>query len=290
MEINSPVAEKWLKCSSNNLHQKFWSTQWEDYYKKKLKDYKGQMKELIEKDVDRSCYGLTNYPRQQKQMRNELKNVLCAYCVYDPELGYTQGMSFIVERLLSHLSDYQAYIVWLGILKTDNFRNYYTNDFGTNIKQNFSETIQELTTNLPKISKHIHTIVNLSKSVGSKIIADTDDPMFIFYNLFTQISMTLGCILPISNIEKDQIITEFLLERNKNRTITTVLLGVLSVMQSVLLKTKTPEDIYMLLSSESLVMHLKDRTVFKEGHIVRERLTLSAPDTNCMDSDEFWIV
>ena len=143
MEINSPIAKKWLKFSADNLHQKFWAKQWDEYFQKRKLEYNGQMQDIIEKDVSRSCYSLEDYPRLQNLMRKELSDILHAYCSYDPELGYTQGMNFIVERLLAHLTDYQAFIVWLGILKTDNFRTFYTDDFGDRLMERFENSIIE---------------------------------------------------------------------------------------------------------------------------------------------------
>ena len=265
MELNSRLAEKWLKFSANNLHQKFWSKQWKDFYEKKLGEYHGQQRELIEKDVERSCYVLRDNPRLQKQTRRELENVLFAYTVYDPELGYTQGMSFIVERLLAHLTDYQAYIVWLGVLKTDDFRSYYTNNFGDTLALNFKETKEDITLKFPKLAKHLKGICSLD----------------VFYNLFTQISMTLGCILPIPASVKDDIITEFLQDRNKNLTVTTILFGVLHTLESTLLKLNRADDneVHLILSIESLSKSLYGVHVLAKGKLVRERSMQTSDDS-----------
>ena len=37
--------------------------------------------------------------------KNKLYNVLKAYSILDPELGYTQGMNFIVAMLLMNIHD-----------------------------------------------------------------------------------------------------------------------------------------------------------------------------------------
>ena len=40
-------------------------------------------------------------------MHDMMFNVLKAYCVLDPELGYTQGMNYMVSSILFHLIESQ---------------------------------------------------------------------------------------------------------------------------------------------------------------------------------------
>jgi hypothetical protein len=272
MEINSPCAKKWLKFSANNLQQKFWGTQWNEYYQDKLKLYKGHMSDIIQKDVERSVYNLSEFPRLKNVVRKELTNVMQAYCAYDPELGYTQGMSFIIERLLAHLTDYQTFIVWLGILKTDDFRSFYTEQFGDRINAAFKETCKDIRIKFPELCTFIKKLVKKNKHTTIFGCEDTNnESLFILYGLFTQICMTLGCNLPITNTTKDQIITEFLQNRNKIYTCTTLIFGVIAILEEKIYTVKSIDDIYILLNTNSLEQLLKNKDILKEGTNVRDR-------------------
>jgi Rab-GTPase-TBC domain len=271
MEINSPCAKKWLKFSANNLQQKFWGTQWNDYYQDKLKSYNGHMEDFILKDVERSAYTLSGFPRLQKKFRNELMCVLHAYSAYDPELGYTQGMSFIIERLLAHLTDYQTFIVWLGILKTDDFRSFYTEQFGDRLNVAFKGTCEDIRIKFPEMCLFIKKLVKKYKGTVFGCDGTYNEPLLIFYGVFTQICMTLGCNLPIENTVKDQIITEFLQNRNKTFTTTTLIFGVIAILEKHVYTLRSVDDLYLLLNSQSLDLLLKDQDILKEGINVRER-------------------
>lgn len=298
MEVNSPTAKKWLNFSANNLKQKFWDEQWKDYYEKKKKEYEGQMEDIIEKDVSRSCYSMEKYPRYQKMIRRELSDLLHAYCVYDPELGYTQGMNYIVERLLAHLTDFQAFIVWIGILKTDDFRSFYTDNFGDRLQSRFQEIIiDDLRIKFPEIDRQVKKLMKVNDSaIGCS--QTESDPLFIFYALYTQIAMTLGCVLPISTEVKDRIITEFLQDRDKTYTTGTILFGVFYVLEKDIMTCRSIENLYQLLSSDSLNMTLKDQDVLEYGKVVRKEYPLlrcfdidePGPTMDSDDSSEFWII
>lgn len=302
MEINSPIAKKWLKFSANNVHQKFWDEQWKDYYEKKKREYNGHMSDLIEKDVARSCYTLEDFPRFQNMIRKQMSDMLHAYCAYDPELGYTQGMSFIVERLLAHLTDYQAFIVWIGILKTDDFRSYYTDDFGDRLQKHFQEIITlDICLKFPEMDKQIRKLTKKNDSTMG-CSESQHNAMFVFYALYTQIAMTLGCILPISTKVKDTIITEFLQDRNKTYTTCTVLFGVLYVLEKDIMTCRGMEDMFQLLSMESLKTVLRDQDILSQGKMVRDQypltihITLESPQRrtpvkmDSSDDSEFWFI
>jgi hypothetical protein len=83
--------------------------------------------------------------------------------------------------------------------------------------------------------------------------------------------MTLGCNLPIENTVKDQIITEFLQNRNKTFTTTTLIFGVIAILEKHVYTLRSVDDLYLLLNSQSLDLLLKDQDILKEGINVRER-------------------
>lgn len=48
-----------------------------------------------------------------------LERVLNAFAKYDPQIGYVQGMNFIVGSLLYHAEEYIAF--WLLVMIVENF-------------------------------------------------------------------------------------------------------------------------------------------------------------------------
>lgn len=58
------------------------------------------MKYKICKDLKRTCLGNEDFMIDPIKGNNPLYNVLTAYAHYDTEVGYVQGMNFIVAMLL----------------------------------------------------------------------------------------------------------------------------------------------------------------------------------------------
>ncbi len=80
----------------------------------------------IEKDIHRTFPGhvtLTS-PAGQRAMRD----VLRAYASYDPEVGYSQGMNFIVGLLLTYLTPRHAFDALLLVMSERGLREYYLPD------------------------------------------------------------------------------------------------------------------------------------------------------------------
>lgn len=63
------------------------------------------MEKDITKDVDRTLAELGLWREDSKCGNNKLYNVLKAYANYDNEVGYVQGMNYIVGLLLFYIPD-----------------------------------------------------------------------------------------------------------------------------------------------------------------------------------------
>ncbi|KAL6929482.1 hypothetical protein ACO0SA_000884 [Hanseniaspora valbyensis] len=102
----------------------------------------------IEKDITR-----TNFIPLEKQ--GMLKNVCLAYSNYDLELGYTQGLCFIVAPLILTLdSEVEAFSLLVKLMHDYNLRSFYTNDMpGLMLKlYQFDKLVQEFS---PAIHEHL---------------------------------------------------------------------------------------------------------------------------------------
>ena len=72
--------------------------------------------DLIQYDLPRTFPTLGFFHEEGGQMNIGLKNVLHAYAVYNPNIGYVQGMSYIVAMLLLYLDEVDAFICLSNIL------------------------------------------------------------------------------------------------------------------------------------------------------------------------------
>lgn len=66
---------------------------------------------IIGKDLGRSFPGVEMFRDADGEGQRMLGRVLRCYSVYDPEIGYCQGLAFLVGPLLMHMPDRQAFCV-----------------------------------------------------------------------------------------------------------------------------------------------------------------------------------
>lgn len=60
---------------------------------------------------------------------NGLRRVLTAFCKYDPNLGYVQGMNYIVAALLWHCTEVDAFWIFVGMMEKFELRDTYLPKF-----------------------------------------------------------------------------------------------------------------------------------------------------------------
>jgi hypothetical protein len=60
---------------------------------------------------------------------DSLRRVLSVYCKYDPNLGYVQGMNYIVGALLWHCSEVDAFWIFVGLMERHELRDVYLPKF-----------------------------------------------------------------------------------------------------------------------------------------------------------------
>jgi hypothetical protein len=103
-----------------------------DFYNKLLAEKNDDVEKVINKDIERTLLQLEdkNYAINiVKEKKKELFNVLKAYSVYDRQVGYCQGMNFIVLILLINVnSEIKAFNLLVQLMKERNWRLYFIND------------------------------------------------------------------------------------------------------------------------------------------------------------------
>jgi len=78
----------------------------------KLCDFDNEEAESqIEKDIGRTLADLTLW-EDEGNSSNKLFNILMAYANYDNEVGYVQGMNYIVALFLFYLPEQEETVFW----------------------------------------------------------------------------------------------------------------------------------------------------------------------------------
>lgn len=85
--------------------------------------------------------------------QENLFNVVKAYSLYDPEVGYTQGLAFIAGPLLLNMPDEEAFCVLVKLMKVYNLRGHFVPGMpGLQLRlYQFDRLVEEL---LPKMHTH----------------------------------------------------------------------------------------------------------------------------------------
>lgn len=79
---------------------------------------------LICKDIKRTILGHADFAIDPATGRNKLYNILIAYANFDPEVGYCQGMNFIVGMLVLHiLNEEDAFWCFVSIMMPPSNKN-----------------------------------------------------------------------------------------------------------------------------------------------------------------------
>ncbi|KAJ3284376.1 GTPase-activating protein [Borealophlyctis nickersoniae] len=109
---------------------------------------------IIQRDLSRT------FPKHERFMevggpgQESLFNVIKAYSLYDPEIGYCQGIAFIVGPLLLNMPDEEAFCVLVRLMKDYNLRELYTPQMvGLQLRlYQFDKIVEE---QFPAVHKHL---------------------------------------------------------------------------------------------------------------------------------------
>lgn len=94
------------------------STALEQLYGELIKTADAPAAAAISKDLDRT-------PMAKNVDRDALARLLLAYSLFDPEVGYTQGMAFIAVPLLMEMSETEAFGLFVQLMKSYDFRTVF---------------------------------------------------------------------------------------------------------------------------------------------------------------------
>jgi len=108
---------------------------------------------LIQLDLLRTFPALAFFA-EGSPMHNNLKNILEAYVSYCPEMGYVQGMSYIVAMLLLNMDEYHAFVAICNLLNLDLLKSFYSIDL-EKMEKFFGVFDKAIAQFLPILHKHL---------------------------------------------------------------------------------------------------------------------------------------
>ncbi|BGP34274.1 GTPase-activating protein [Rhodotorula toruloides] len=108
----------------------------------------------IARDLSRTFPKHEYFSDAQGLGQENLFNVVKAYSLYDDEVGYTQGLQFIVGPLLLNMPDEEAFCVLVRLMKAYDLRSHYTPNMpGLQLRLfQFDRLVEEL---LPSVFLHL---------------------------------------------------------------------------------------------------------------------------------------
>ncbi|KAJ3044516.1 GTPase-activating protein [Rhizophlyctis rosea] len=109
---------------------------------------------IIQRDLARTFPKHERFVEPMGPGQESLFNIIKAYSLYDPEIGYCQGIAFIVGALLLNMPDEEAFCVLVRLMKDYNLRELYTPQMtGLQLRlYQYDKLLEEL---FPAVHKHL---------------------------------------------------------------------------------------------------------------------------------------
>ncbi|CAG8482282.1 1861_t:CDS:2 [Racocetra persica] len=108
---------------------------------------------IIERDLARTFPHIDMFKEENGKGQTGLWNILKAYSLYDPLVGYCQGLGFLVGPMLMNMTEAQAFCVFVRLMETYDMRTMFTlNMEGLQLRlYQFSALLAQI---LPKLHEH----------------------------------------------------------------------------------------------------------------------------------------
>ncbi|KAI8394109.1 rab-GTPase-TBC domain-containing protein [Radiomyces spectabilis] len=109
---------------------------------------------MIQRDLARTFPGHEVFKDKDGIGQEGLFNVMRAYSVFDQEVGYCQGLAFVVGPLLLNMPDEEAFCVFVQMMNKYGFRGHFTPDMeGLHLRlYQFDALLAE---HLPHVARHL---------------------------------------------------------------------------------------------------------------------------------------
>ncbi|KAG0064258.1 hypothetical protein BGZ89_009241 [Linnemannia elongata] len=129
------------------------STYLETMYTKLLLEH-SPYERIIQRDLARTFPQVDMFKEEGGKGQESLRNILKAYSLYDPHVGYCQGLGFLVGPLLMNMDEKEAFCVFVRLMETYDMRTMFTlNMEGLQLRlYQFSALLSE---HLPMLHAHL---------------------------------------------------------------------------------------------------------------------------------------
>ncbi|KAI9236594.1 MAG: rab-GTPase-TBC domain-containing protein [Podila humilis] len=129
------------------------STYLETMYTQLLKEH-SPYERIIQRDLARTFPQIDMFKEEGGKGQEMLGNILKAYSLYDPHVGYCQGLGFLVGPLLMNMDEKEAFCVFVRLMETYDMRTMFTlNMEGLQLRlYQFSALLSE---HLPMLHAHL---------------------------------------------------------------------------------------------------------------------------------------
>ncbi|KAI8058675.1 rab-GTPase-TBC domain-containing protein [Gilbertella persicaria] len=121
---------------------------------KQLCNEKSPHERVIQRDLSRTFPRIDMFKKENGQGQISMKRILEAYSLYDTEVGYCQGLAFLVGPLLMNMPEEQSFCVFVRLMETYEMRSMFTlNMEGLQVRlYQFSSLLKEI---LPDLTNHL---------------------------------------------------------------------------------------------------------------------------------------
>ncbi|KAJ1659766.1 hypothetical protein IWQ61_001193 [Dispira simplex] len=128
------------------------STNLQPLYSQLLSDHSSHEKVII-RDLSRTFPHVPVFRQEGGEGQKRLFNVLKAYSLYDSEVGYCQGLGFILGPLLLNMPECEAFCVLVRLMETYDMRTMFTENMsGLHLRlYQFESLFKEA---LPELTQH----------------------------------------------------------------------------------------------------------------------------------------
>ncbi|KAJ2704210.1 hypothetical protein FB645_003445 [Coemansia sp. IMI 203386] len=109
---------------------------------------------VIRRDLPRTFPRIPVFKREGDEGQQRLFRILKAYSLYDAEVGYCQGLGFIIGPLIMSMDECQAFCVLVRLMETYDLRGMFTEDMaGLHLRlYQFAMLAQEI---VPEVMTHL---------------------------------------------------------------------------------------------------------------------------------------
>lgn len=186
--------------------------------------------QLIHKDIGRSFPGVDMFRDPNGEGQQMLSRVLKAYSLYDQDIGYCQGLGFIVGPLLMNMGDKEAFCTLVRLMEQYGLRSCFLPNL-TGLHLRIYQFQHFLSSYLPNVTAHLEKL--------------QVEPLYITQWFLSFFGVT--CPIPMLIRLYDVILTE-----GASETLMRVALSVMRRNERKILAAKEFEEVMQLLLSRSL--------------------------------------